>query len=125
MDEQTLECWVVSKFGGVSSIRTEEHAAELAPKNPDAIYFFASLEVESSEPTNEVMEWLVRNGCFSADSVAIGFQGTPAAKTRAVIHRALEGLIANGCIHVPAPADWNEFYVPDPPYNLEDIFGKQ
>ena len=113
--------WVLSKFGGISSIRSEEHAAELASKNPEAIYFHAELVGEPQMPSEEEMSWLVQNGCFAADNVAIGFQGTPAAKTRVIIHRALEALIANGCIQVPS--DWPEFFVPDPPYDMNKIFG--
>lgn len=69
------------------------------------------------KPTDaEVMEWLVRNACMSADSVAIGFQGTNAAKTRAVVQRALEALIANGQIAIKPLDEWPEYYVIDPPY---------
>lgn len=69
-----------------------------------------------NQPNEETMRWLVRNACMSADSVAIGFNGTPAAKTRAVVERALEALLANGLIKVVPNEEWRDFYVIDPPY---------
>lgn len=113
--------WVLGKYGGISSIRSEEHAAELAPKYPDSIYFYADLVNEPHQPTEDEMTWLVQNACYAADAVAIGFVGTKAAKTRTVIHRALEALFANRCIQVSD--DWPEYFVPDPPYDLNKIFG--
>lgn len=68
---------------------------------------------------NEVMDWLVRNASFSADSVAIGFVGTNAQKTKVIIKRSLEALIANGQIKVVPVEEWNDYYVPDPPYELK------
>lgn len=64
----------------------------------------------------DVDKELVHNACFSADEVAMGFEGTGAERTRAVIERALEALIANGLITMTPKKDWPEYYVPFPPY---------
>lgn len=64
----------------------------------------------------ETLDFLVRNAVLAADQVAIGFQGTPAAKTRAVVHRALEMLIANRMITVVPRGDWPDWITLDPPY---------
>lgn len=61
---------------------------------------------------DERLKWAVQNGCFAADDVAIGFQGTPAEKTRAVIERALEALITNGIITINDPEDWPPYFSP-------------
>lgn len=75
------------------------------------------------EPPNEqTMEWLVKNASMSADDVAIGFDGTGAAKTRAIIERALEALIANDLITVTPWEEWPPFYSINPPYY--DVFGR-
>jgi hypothetical protein len=63
-----------------------------------------------------VLDYLVQNACFSADSVAVGFEGTPAQKTHAVITRALEALEANGLISITPLDDWPIAYAADPPY---------
>lgn len=65
---------------------------------------------------NEVFTHLIRNACFSADSVAIEFEGTTSKFTEAVVTRALEALIANGLISVTPLEEWPEYYMPDPPY---------
>lgn len=66
----------------------------------------------------DTLDALIRNACLAADEVAIGFQGTAAEKTRAVIERALEALIANGQITVVPIEDWPHWYIPAPPYEL-------
>ena len=70
---------------------------------------------------NEIDAILVKNACFSADSVAIGFRGTEAEKTRAVIHRALEALLANNYITIVPPEERPFVYIPEPPYT-EAVF---
>lgn len=64
------------------------------------------------------MKALVQNACFAADAVAIGFEGTGAEKTRAVIAKALEALEANGMIVVTPIEEWPTLFFPDPPSGL-------
>lgn len=59
---------------------------------------------------------LVRNACFSADSVAVDFTGASLNLTRALVTRALEALLANGLISVTPLEEWPDYYIPDPPY---------
>lgn len=66
--------------------------------------------------TDTEMAALVQNACFAADQIAIGFDGTGAELTRAVITRALEALEGNGMIELVAMDDWPMFFVPEPPY---------
>lgn len=61
---------------------------------------------------------LIRNACFAADTVAIGFTGTGADKTRAIIERALEALEANGMIKIIPEEEWPQWFIPDPPYTI-------
>lgn len=68
----------------------------------------------------EAFDALVQNGCFAADTVAIGFEGTGAEKTRAIVSRALGALLANGLIEVKDPADWPEWIALDERYSEED-----
>lgn len=63
---------------------------------------------------------LVQNATLAADEVALSpeFQSlTGAAKTRALVERALEALEANGLITVTPEADRPFFFAPFPPYN--------
>jgi len=66
---------------------------------------------------DDTLKNLVRNACLSADVVAVGFQGTNAEKTRAILTRALEALEANGLIRVTPIEEWPHFYFLDPPYS--------
>lgn len=59
---------------------------------------------------------LVQNATISADDVAIGFRGTNADRTQAIVRRALEALEANGMITVVPVEQWPPFYTPFPPY---------
>lgn len=59
---------------------------------------------------------LILNACFSADSVAIGFKGSSADLTKAIVQRTLEALEANGMITIIPEREWPEYYIPDPPY---------
>lgn len=63
--------------------------------------------------SDERMRWAVQNACFAADSVAIGFAGTQAEKTRAVIERALEALVVNGMIEIKDPDEWPGIFAVD------------
>ena len=63
-----------------------------------------------------VPAYVVQSACFAADQVAMGFLGTPAAKTQAVLQRALEALVANGLISVVAEEEWPFVFAPFPPY---------
>ena len=63
-----------------------------------------------------VPAYVVQSACFAADQVAMEFLGTPAAKTQAVLQRALEALVANGLISVVAEEDWPFIFEPFPPY---------
>lgn len=73
-------------------------------------------EPDWTEEPQDPMDALVQLACMSADDVAIGFQGTNAERTRAIVRRAIEALVAN-CIITIAPIDsWPGFYTPFPPY---------
>ena len=63
-----------------------------------------------------VPAYVVQSACFAADQVAMEFLGTPAAKTQAVLQRALEALVANGLISVVAEEEWPFVFAPVPPY---------
>lgn len=63
-----------------------------------------------------VDDQLVQDGVLAADEVAIGFRGTDAEKTRAVVRRALEALEANGLITVTPVDERPMFFAPFPPY---------
>ena len=67
----------------------------------------------------QTFDQLVRNGCLAADAVAIGFMGTPAQRTRAVVSRALGSLLANGLIEIRDPAAWPDYVMPDQRYPEE------
>jgi hypothetical protein len=66
-----------------------------------------------------VFDQLVRNGCLAADAVAIGFQGTGAQRTRAIVSRALGSLLENGLIEVKDPAEWPAWLSLDEPHPAE------
>lgn len=68
-------------------------------------------------PDKETFNQLVQNAAMSADQVAIGFSGTDAEKTRAIVRRALECLIGNGLIEVRPADQWPDFISLDPPYS--------
>jgi hypothetical protein len=71
----------------------------------------------------ETLQYLVQQACYSADGVAIDRKAegaTGAEVTRAVIARALEALEANGYITVVPPAEWPDWFVPEPPYEVPD-----
>lgn len=59
---------------------------------------------------------VVHLGCLAADEVAIGFTGTGAEKTRAIVERALEALLANGVIKIVPDEELPMFFAPFPPY---------
>lgn len=59
---------------------------------------------------------LVQTGTLAADRYAIGFVGTQAERTRAVVRGALEALIANGIVEVKPRGEWPEWIELDPPY---------
>jgi hypothetical protein len=69
---------------------------------------------ESVDP--QTLDQLVQNMTLAADSVAVGFQGTGAERTRATIRRAVEAAIGNGLITVTPQSEWPEWIVVDPPY---------
>lgn len=65
-----------------------------------------------------VPKYLVQNGCFAADSVAMQYHATNADRTRAIVERTLEALEANGMIKFVPEDEWPDFFVPDPPYGF-------
>lgn len=67
-----------------------------------------------------IPDQMVENAAFSADSVAFGFSGTPAERTRAIVRRALEALEGNGLITVIPVGDWPTHFIADPPYSGEN-----
>lgn len=54
----------------------------------------------------DVLNRLVRYGCFAADPVAMQQHPTGAARTRAVLRIALEVLLANGLLEAVPPDRW-------------------
>lgn len=45
--KSTFECWLLNQYGSaISSVASEEYAAELAEHYPNNIYFFAELSVK-------------------------------------------------------------------------------
>jgi len=58
----------------------------------------------------------VRAACMAADSVAVGFQGTGAERTRATIQRAIEALLGNGIVTPVPRGESPDWIVLDPPY---------
>jgi hypothetical protein len=63
-----------------------------------------------------VSKQVIQFGVLSADDVAIGFVGTGAERTRAIVTRALEALEANGVISIVPDEKLPPYYVPFPPY---------
>lgn len=73
-----------------------------------------------SDVTKSTLDMLVRNATMAADSVAIGFVGTEAAKTRAVFKRGLASLFANGMIEAVDPELWSDWFMMDKRIEAED-----
>ena len=69
----------------------------------------------------ETFDELVQLGCFAADLVVIGFDGTPAERTRLAISRALGALLANGMIEIKDPATWPFGFTPSERYSEETL----
>lgn len=57
----------------------------------------------------DVLDRLVRHACFAADLVAMERHATGAARTRAVVRRGLEMLLANGLVEVVPAERWPEY----------------
>lgn len=68
-----------------------------------------------TEPDGSLLDQLAHNGAPAADRVAIGFAGTQAEKTRAVVRSALRTLLANGLITAVPPEAWPLYVMLDPP----------
>ena len=62
------------------------------------------------------MQDVIRHATFAADVVASEPHATGAARTRAIVARALEMCLGNGLIEVTDPGTWPEWIVMDPPY---------
>lgn len=60
---------------------------------------------------------LIRNASFAADQVAIGFKGTEAQKTRAIVERAFDFAFGNGLIQETPAETHPEWLVLDPPFS--------
>lgn len=59
--------------------------------------------------TQNDFDQALRVGRFAADDVAIGFQGTPAQRTGALVKRALGALLAQGMIALTPRSTWPEW----------------
>lgn len=68
-----------------------------------------------NEPDGDLLDKLTRKGTSAADSVAIGFAGTGAERTRASVRAALRMLLANGLITAVPSEEWPEYVAIDPP----------
>lgn len=66
------------------------------------------------------LEQATHLGSMAADDVAIGFTGTGAERTRAVVERTLEALEANGIITIHDPKTWPKWFTPYPPFSAPE-----
>lgn len=80
---------------------------------------------DNHELAARVVKELIRKGSWSAESALTGFQGTDIQRTRLIVARALESLIANGLIRVAPLRDWPETYIRDPPYQRSEEDSEQ
>lgn len=62
------------------------------------------------EPTQDDFDRALRIARFAADDVAIGFQGTGAARTGAIVTRALGALLAQDIIVLTPSSTWPEWH---------------
>lgn len=68
--------------------------------------------------TGEEFETAVRNATLSADMVAMQPHATEAARTRAIVRRTLEFLLANKIVEMKPASEWNEWMSLDPPFEM-------
>lgn len=73
-----------------------------------------------SDVTKSTLDMLVQNASMAADTVAIGFVGTEASKTKAVLKRGLASLFANGMIEPVDPELWSAWFMADKRIEAED-----
>lgn len=79
---------------------------------------------DTTTPTREDFYLSVRAARIAADDVAIGFQGTPAARTSAIVKRALGALLAQGMIELTPRATWPEWQDIDQRHPFEGEAGR-
>ena len=64
-----------------------------------------------------VLAELTQQACFAADVVAMQAHRAEAARTRAIVQRALEMLLANGLVTATPFDQWPEWTALDPPFD--------
>lgn len=82
------------------------------------------MTTEPAEPTREDFYLAVRAARIAADDVAIGFQGTPAARTGAIVKRALGALLAQGMITLTPSSTWPQWQDIDQRHPFEGEAGR-
>jgi hypothetical protein len=78
----------------------------------------------TNEPTQDDFDQAVRVARFAADDVAIGFTGTPAQRTGAIVNRALGALLAQGMIELTPRTTWPEWQDIDQRHPFEGEAGR-
>lgn len=76
------------------------------------------------EPTQADFDQALRTARFAADDVAIGFQGTPAQRTGAIVKRALGALLAQGIVVLTPSSTWPEWHDVDQRHPFEGEAGR-
>lgn len=71
------------------------------------------------EPTQEDFDQALRTARVAADDVAIGFQGTAAQRTGAIVKRALGALMAQGIVTLTPRDTWPEWLDIDQRHSFE------
>jgi hypothetical protein len=72
------------------------------------------------EPTRADFYQAVRAARIAADDVAIDFQGTPAARTGAIVKRTLGALMAQGMITLTPSSTWPQWQDIDKRHPFEE-----
>lgn len=72
------------------------------------------------ESTQDDFDQALRVGRFAADDIAIGFTGTPAQRTGALVKRALGALLAQGMIMLTPRDTWPSWHDIDQRHPFEE-----
>lgn len=75
-------------------------------------------------PTQDDFDVALRTARLAADDVAIDFQGTPAARTGAIVKRALGALLAQGMITMTPSSTWPKWQDIDQRHPFEGEAGR-
>lgn len=128
--------WYIDPADGALMIRTLEGDMRVAPGDyvirgvQGEFYpckldiFLRTYEAPDAAPTQDDFDRSLRIARFAADDVAIGFTGTPAQRTGALVKRALGALLTHGLIVLTPPESWAQWIDIDQRHPFESEAGR-